>query len=365
MQVVFLAILILGVTTSLYGVTKVKTFTVDGQKLKLEEVAKVGGIPWGFTFLTADSMLVTLRGGGIRLVRIKEGKVRSLNNPLSVVAQGQGGLLDIVKDPNFKNTKKLYVSYSSGSSSRPTVYLSQLRYGNELRLEKHLLKAKADTSTGVHFGSRLAIHRGFIYMTIGDRGRRHKAQSLASHQGKILRLKLDGSVPRNNPFVGQKGALPEIWSYGHRNPQGLYITSRGKVWAMEHGPKGGDELNLIKPGRNYGWPKITYGKEYSGGYIAPSKGAGMEQPVKYYVPSIAPCGLTGYQGSRLKIFRNSLFAGALKATHLNRLVLEGTSVVGEERLFEELQERIRHVKEGPDGRLYFSTDTGRVLRITD
>jgi aldose sugar dehydrogenase len=222
-------------------------------------------------------------------------------------------------------------------------------------------------TNGAHYGSRLALKDGYLYITIGERySLKDSAQTLGNHLGKVLRLKDDGSVPTDNPFVNQPGALPQIWSYGHRNPQGLaFHPITGELWEGEHGPKGGDELNLVKPGKNYGWPIITYGVDYSGEPVGAgiTEKAGMEQPVHYYKPSIGPSGMVFYTGNAFPEWKGSLFQGALALTHLNRLVLEGNKVVKEERLFEQMNWRVRNVAQGPDGFLYIAVDGGMVMRI--
>jgi glucose/arabinose dehydrogenase len=222
-------------------------------------------------------------------------------------------------------------------------------------------------TNGAHYGCRLALKDGFLFLTIGERySLRDSAQRLGNHLGKVIRIREDGSIPADNPFVAVAGARPEIWSYGHRNPQGLAIhPETGELWEGEHGPKGGDEVNLVLPGKNYGWPVITYGVEYSGATIGEgiTQKEGMEQPVYYYKPSIGPSGMVFYTGNAFPQWKGNLFMGAMALTHLNRLVIENNKVVREERLFEEKKWRVRSVKQGPDGYLYIGVDGGMVLRI--
>ena len=232
-----------------------------------------------------------------------------------------------------------------------------------------MLLTKSRTKESYHFGSRIAFDdNGHVYFGIGDRGVRPSAQNLTNHAGSIIRLNLDGSIPKDNPFIKNKSALPEIWSYGHRNPQGLsYDFKHKRLWEIEHGPRGGDEINLIKPAVNYGWPEISYGKEYWGPFAV---GEGthrddIEQPVKVYIPSIAPGSLMIYSGDTFPKWKENLFSGALKLRHINRIELnEKGEAIKEERLLGSLDERIRALVQSPQGRIYFSTDSGKIYRIS-
>jgi len=227
-----------------------------------------------------------------------------------------------------------------------------------------IFQAKVDSDTTRHFGSRLVFHQGHIFMTIGDRGERAYAQKLNLHQGSILKLTHSGKAAADNPFLKTKNALAEIWSYGHRNPQGIDVHPETKeLWSCEFGPRGGDELNLIKKGRNYGWPVITYGKEYWGPSIGDTKKTGMEQPIEYWVPSISPSGMVFYTGDKIKSWKNDLFLANLSSTHLRRLRIRNNKVIEQEKLFESIDERIRHVRNAADGYLYFSTDSGKIFQI--
>ena len=350
---------------SAQAATIIDRFESSNMDLKVEELAALGDVPWGFAFVAPNQMIVTLKRGGFRLVDTDSGKVEVLNNPLEVTPSEQGGMLDVVMHPEFDKNRLLFVSHTVGPVSSTTTRLSLVEFGGgKVENVKTLITANSSSPYGVHFGSRIVAHDGFVYLTIGDLGEREKAQDLKYHNGKVLRLYFNGSIPESNPFYGDANALPEIWTYGHRNAQGLTLDLQSlRLWEMEHGPQGGDELNLLEPGKNYGWPVITYGLEYSGGNIGPTAKEGMEQPRKVYVPSIAPSGLSLYTGTRLKGWSGDLFAGALVLTHLNRLTLEGGKVVAEERLLENLNERIRNVGQGPDGRLYLSTDSGKILKI--
>jgi glucose/arabinose dehydrogenase len=236
---------------------------------------------------------------------------------------------------------------------------------NKLVQWQDLLETRSATDSGRHFGSRIAFdEKGYVYFGVGDRGERPTAQDLTNHAGSIMRLFRDGRVPPDNPFNKRTDVLPEIWSYGHRNPQGMaYDYTHKRLWLNEHGPRGGDEINQVLPGRNYGWPVISYGKEYWGPVAVgeDTQREGMEQPVKQYTPSIAPGSLLLYTGDSFPAWRGNLFAGALKLQHLNRVTLsEDGKAIGEERLLTDLNERIRALVQGPRGWLYFSTDSGRV-----
>jgi glucose/arabinose dehydrogenase len=282
---------------------------------------------------------------------------------------GQGGLLDVAVPPDYTSGDWIYFTYSKEQKGKGVTALARARRkGNRLVALEDLLVTRSASSTGRHFGSRIAFDgAGHLFFSVGDRGVRPNAQNLSTHAGSILRLDLNGNVPEDNPFVHQTGALPEIWSYGHRNPQGMfYDRNQQRLWSIEHGPRGGDEINLILPGLNYGWPIISYGKEYWNP-LPVGEGTekeGMEQPVKFYVPSIAPGSLIAYSGKAFPDWKGNLFAGALKLTHLNRVEIDNTgSAITEERLLVGLRERIRALTESPEGWLYLSTDSGKILRI--
>jgi aldose sugar dehydrogenase len=343
--------------------------------IKVETFAKGLVNPWGMTFLPDGRLLATERPGRMRLI----GKDGKLSPPLKgvpkVVAGGQGGLLDVALGPDFASSGLVYFSYSEPrgpGGNGTTVARARLLADEEAaRLEdvQVLFRQEPAASGGMHFGSRLAFARdGTLFVTLGERFHgKDRAQDLSTHYGKVVRLLPDGSPPKDNPFVGKAGMLPEIWSYGHRNPQAAAVhPGSGKLWVVEHGARGGDEVNISQAGKNYGWPVITYGRDYSGAKIGVGTAKdGMEQPIYYWDPSIAPSGMAFYTGDLFPQWKGNLFVGALAGQALHRLVLDGDRIVGEERLLGDLSERIRDVRSGPDGAIWLLTDSaeGRVLRV--
>jgi glucose/arabinose dehydrogenase len=329
--------------------------------------------PWALAFLPDRRMLVAERPGRMRII----GKDGTLSPALAgvpkVFASGQGGLLDVVLDRSFAQNRTIYFCYAEPVEGRARTALARARLIAEgtARIEavEVIFRQAGPLSGGNHFGCRIVqTPDDNLFLTTGDHfTTRDQAQILGNDLGKIIRIRPDGSVPPDNPFVATPGAEPAIWSYGHRNPQGLALHPvTGKLWEHEHGPRGGDEVNIIEKGKNYGWPVIGYGIDYSGAKIHDSTHkAGMEQPIKYWVPSIAPSGMTFYTGNLSASWRGSLFIGALAGQILVRLELDGDKPVKEERLLQELRERIRDVREGPDGALWLATDSssGRILRL--
>jgi glucose/arabinose dehydrogenase len=327
--------------------------------------------PWGMAFLPDGRLLVTERAGLLRIVS-RDGKV---GPPIAGVppvdAKEQGGLLDVALDPDFATNRFVYLSYAEPrSDGNGTSVARGALDGGRLTGVQVIFRQRPSMDGGDHFGSRLVFARdGTLFVTLGERNAgRAQAQQLDSGLGKIVRIRPDGSIPPDNPFVGQDGALPEVWSYGHRNVQGAALHPvTGELWADEHGPKGGDELNRILPGRNYGWPVVSYGTEYSGAKISDSGTApGIEPSVHHWVPSIATSGLLFYTGECFPEWRGDAFVGALAARQLIRLRLDGDRVVAEERLLEGIvKARVRDVEQGPDGCIYLLTDedNGRLLRL--
>jgi glucose/arabinose dehydrogenase len=320
-------------------------------------------------FVDQRTLIFTERSGKVGLLDLDQGQPRYIDGAPRVLASGQGGMLDVQPEPNYRPGGWIYFTYSKRVADGGATTLARARLEQERLVDwQDLLVTRSASDNGRHFGSRIAFDdRGHVYFSVGDRGHRPNGQDLSTHAGSILRLKLDGTVPADNPFVANPAALDEIWSYGHRNPQGLAWDQRQRrLWTIEHGPRGGDEINLVRKGLNYGWPVISYGKEYWGP-LAVGEGTereGMEQPVKYYVPSIAPGSLLVYSGEAFPQWRGNLLAGALKLRHLNRVSLDQAGrAVNEERLLEDFAERIRALAEGPDGLLYFSTDSGQIARV--
>ena len=343
----------------------------SAQELRPVTVASGLQNPWGLAFLPDGRMLVTERPGRLRIVGA-DGKV---GEPVAglppIVAGGQGGLLDVVVHPRFADNGYVYWSYSEpGDGGNSTAVARGKLDGNRLADVKVLFRQHPKVSSSHHFGSRLAFARdGRLFITLGDRfSRRDDAQTLDTHHGKVVRIEADGATPPDNPFVNRTGALPEIWSYGHRNLQGAAIhPETGELWTHEHGPQGGDEVNVTLAGKNHGWPVITYGREYGTGFRIGegTTRADIPEPAKVWVPSIAPSGMAFLTSDRYPGWKGSLFVGALRAQALVRLELDGRKVVREQRLLEGLGERIRDVRQGPDGWLYVLTDArdGKVLRL--
>ena len=335
----------------------------------LENIIEGLGVPWGMAFISANQLLVTEREGNIKLLDTRSKALTSLQGTPDVFAQGQGGLLDVAVPPDFSPGDWIYFTFVRDRDGEGVTVLARARLAdNKLVQWQDLLETQSATTSGNHFGSRIAFDEtGHVYFGVGDRGERPNSQDLANHAGSVMRLTRDGRIPQDNPFIGRDDVLPEIWSYGHRNPQGMaYDPEHKRLWLIEHGPRGGDEINLVVPGRNYGWPVISYGKEYWGP-MAVGEGThreGMEQPVKQYTPSIAPGSLLLYSGKAFPAWRGNLFAGALKLRHINRVTLDKEGkAVAEERLLTDLDERIRALAEDPQGWIWFSTDSGRIYVI--
>ena len=336
---------------------------------RVTTVARGLAHPWGLTFLPDGRMLVTERPGRLRLV----GRDGELSEPLAgvppVLARGQGGLLDVALSPSFAQDRFVYVSFSEPGGAGGSTAVARGRLGERgLEDTQVIWRQEPKVSSNNHWGSRLVWRPdGTLIVTLGDRYQyAERAQDLSTTIGKIVRINADGSVPADNPFVGRKEARPEIWSYGHRNVQAATLDGNGQLWTVEHGARGGDELNNPQPGRNYGWPVITYGVDYSGARIGHGTSApGMEQPVYYWDPVIAPSGATFYGADAFPDWRGDLFVGSLQPGRLVRLRLRDGRVVEEERYVIESGERVRDVRQGPDGLLYLLTDrpNGRIVRL--
>ncbi len=327
--------------------------------------------PWGLAFLPNGDMLVTERAGRLRVIRNGALDPNPVSGVPEVYGVNQGGLLEVALDPDFATNNVIYLSYAYGTPDANTTRLAKGVFdGTSLSGVQVIFEATPMRHTSAHYGGRIAfLPDGTFLLTLGDGfDFREQAQVKSDHLGKIVRLTTDGASPAGNPFVDDQNAMPEIWSYGHRNVQGIVFDARNeKVYAHEHGPFGGDELNLIEPGKNYGWPIATYGLDYSGARVSPyTEKEGTEQPLKHWSPSIAPSGLAIYDGDKFPAWQGDLYVSALVPGDVRRVDMENGVVAGEEILFAELEERIRHVVVGPAGFLYLLTDNpeGRVLKVS-
>jgi glucose/arabinose dehydrogenase len=343
--------------------------SIASEKLnyKIDTLATGLDNPWGLTFLPNNDLLVTERDGEIRIIR--EGKL--LENKITgvpeVYATGQGGLFEIQLHPRYEQNGWLYISYAAPGKGGGNTAIMRAKLGGFNLINKEVIfQAQPFLSGGNHFGGRMEFDRdGYLYFSVGERGRQDHAQTLENHCGKVFRLKDDGSIPGDNPFVNTSGAEPEIFTYGNRNPQGMAIHPiTGKIWTHEHGPMGGDEINVIESGTNYGWPETTYGKNYNGTTITEfTSKSGMADPLHYWDPSIAPCGMSFVMGDKFSAWDGNLLVGSLKFRYVARLELDGEKVVHEEKLLEGLG-RVRAIAQGPDGYIYVSTEgPGMVVRI--
>ncbi|PWQ95952.1 PQQ-dependent sugar dehydrogenase [Leucothrix arctica] len=329
---------------------------IDESRIGYTTLAELSGVPWGLAQLDNDTFIYTLRKGESGLVDKTTGEVTPLTGLPSIASVGQGGLLDVAVPKDYTAGQWIYFTYSKMSDGLAVTTLARTRLdGTQFVDWTDLFVSNSGTDKGQHFGSRIAFDdQGFVYFGIGDRGVRENAQNLENDAGSIIRMKRDGT-------------LRETYSYGHRNPQGLTFDSKTqRLWEAEHGPRGGDEINIIEQGKNYGWPVISYGKEYWGP-IAVGEGTekeGVEQPVKVYIPSIAPSSLVVYRGDVFPDWEGDLLLGALVLTHINHIKLdESGKPVKETRLLESLGERIRALLVATDGHVYFSTDSGKIMRL--
>ncbi|MGI9228522.1 MAG: PQQ-dependent sugar dehydrogenase [Gammaproteobacteria bacterium] len=338
------------------------------QDFRVEEVSAGLDTPWGMAFLPDASILITQRGGGLR--HLREGRLLEIDGVPASSERGQGGLLGIALHPDFARNRYIYLAYTSkGKGGYSTEVARAVLDRQRLTQVETIFIAQPRYRGGRHFGARLVFDAaGKLYVSLGDRGERHPAQDLDDHAGSLIRINDDGSVPADNPFVNQPRHRPEIFTYGNRNMQGMAVHPlSGAIWTHEHGPQGGDEVNLMRAGMNYGWPVITYGVNYGLGTRI-GEGThkpGMQQPLHTWVPSIAPSGMAFYTGDKLPGWRGNLFVGSLRFGQLARLTLDGEKVLAEERLFDGEHGRIRDVVSGPDGLLYLLTDSseGKLLRI--
>ena len=371
-KIIAIIILVISLKSNSIAISPISIKSKNGTLFQVVEIVKGLGIPWGMVFISQSKILFTEKKGRIGVLDLANGEIYRIKGGPKIFSSGQGGLLDVAVPHDYEAGDWIYFTYSKKIDTDVTLYATTLARakldGYRLINFRDLVITKSASSSSVHFGSRITFDgNGNLYFSVGDRGYRPNGQNLATHSGSILRLHIDGSVPKDNPFYLQEGALKEIWSYGHRNPQGIfYDLELSRLWAIEHGPRGGDEINLILPGLNYGWPVISHGKEYWGP-IQVGEGTekeGMEQPIKFYVPSIAPGSLIIYSGKAFPAWRGNLFAGALKSTHLNRVKIDANGkTVNEERILDSFGERIRAIVESPEGWLYLSTDSGKILSI--
>ncbi|SKB47338.1 PQQ-dependent sugar dehydrogenase [Maribacter arcticus] len=324
-------------------------------------------LPWGFTFLPDKSILITEKEG--KLIHFSNGKKSIIGNIPEVYQRGQGGLLDIELHPNYEKNGWIYFTYASAEGDEKGGHTAIMRAklkNNSLTNKELLYKAVPNTTKGQHFGSRIVFdNEGYVYFSIGERGDRDiNPQDIKRDGGKIYRLYDDGRIPEDNPFVGVAGAKTAIYSYGHRNPQGLIKhPETGEIWDNEHGPRGGDEINIIKKGANYGWPLVTFGINYGGTPITDkTEMKGMEQPIHYWVPSIAPSGMAYVTSDKYPDWKGSLLVGSLAFQYLERLVLDGTKVIAREKLMDGLG-RVRAVKQGPDGLIYVAVEGKGIYKL--
>jgi glucose/arabinose dehydrogenase len=351
-------------------VASAQTFSSENHEFRVATVARGLVHPWSLAFLPNGDMLVTERVGRLRIIRNGELRPMPVAGVPEVELGGQGGLLDIALHPKFAENRLIYLSYAAaGEGGSGTEVARAHLIDDELVDLERIMDVRPKSIGGRHFGSRLLFGRdGYLYVTAGERANSDRAQNLGDLAGSIMRITDDGGVPPDNPFVGRADARPEIYTYGNRNPQGLAMhPETGQIWEAEHGPKGGDEINILVAGTNYGWPVISYGRSYSGAEIGEGTAkAGMAQPARHWgVPAISPSGMAFYTGGDFPSWRDNMFLGALSGRMLIRLVLDGTEIVHEERLLEDFGERIRDVRQGPDGSLYLLTDSpkGRLLRL--
>lgn len=343
-----------------------KTYQSAGQKFRYEALVQREDVIWGFDFLSDGKIIFTERRGKMGLWDPQTKQVTLVQGVPPVWASGQGGLLDVRVHPSKKN--EIYFTYATPDGDGGTTALGKaVLNGTALTQVQQIFKAHAGSKNGEHFGSRIEFAKdGTIYFTVGDRNERKRVQDLKFHMGKVLRIHDDGRAPADNPFTKTKDAQPEIWALGIRSPQGLALHPvTGELWEAEMGPRGGDEINIIQKGKNYGWPEVTHGREYWGPKIGVPEKAGFENPVVYWVPSISPSAMNFYTGTVFPQWKNNVFVANLSGQHLRRLVIKDNKVVEQEELLPDLGKRFRNVRTGPDGFLYVSTDDGQIARLVN
>jgi len=341
----------------------------SSNKYTYEMVVEGLQTPWGFTFLPDGSMLINEKNGDI--IHFKDQQKNKIQGGPEVYDRGQGGLLDVVLHPNYKSNGWIYFTYASkeGEESGGNTALMRAKLeGNQLINKEVLYKATPNTTKGQHFGSRIAFDKnGYLYFSVGERGERDiNPQDITRDNGKVYRLNDDGSIPSDNPFVGEPDAVEAIYSYGHRNPQGMILhPETGEIWVHEHGPKGGDEINIVKKAANYGWPVVTYGKNYSGTSITDERSRPeMEDPIFYWLPSIAPSGFAYVTSDKFPELKGNLLVGSLKFQYLELLELKGKKIIKRTKLLED-SGRIRDVRQGPDGNIYVAIEGKGIAKLTN
>lgn len=366
------ALVFLAAAAAPYGMavpmTSIAQSIASLSSVRVETIAEGVSVPSAMVFLPDGRALVASRSRAeLYSLNVLSRELQRLHVPVSVLTGEDAGIHDVILHQEYAANRWIYVSYSEGTAERSTTAVDRMRLvGNGFADVHRVFTADAHSEDRFHYGGRLALIDGYLYVTLGDRHHQDRAQDLAHHFGTIVRLFDDGRVPPDNPFVERPGARPEIWSYGHRHPQGLVRhPETGEIWFHEHGPLGGDELNVLRRGANYGWPVVSSGWQYGGGPIG--KGIvsekGMEDPVWVWSKTIAPSGALFYTSDRVPAWRGSLFVGALAGRHVNRLVIDGERVVLEERLLLGHSGRVRTVQQGPDGAIYIGDDDGRILRV--
>ena len=341
--------------------------TVKESAYRIETVVEELANPWGMDWLPDGAMLITEKDG--RLIHFKDGTKTEIQNVPDIYVRGQGGFLDVALHPDYNENGWIYFTHASsegGGEGGNTKLIRAKLDGFKLTNIESLYKAMPNSRRGQHFGSRISFDSdGYVYFTVGDRGNRDvNPQDISRDNGKVYRLNADGSIPQDNPFVGVAGAKEAIWSYGHRNPQGMDVHPvTGDIWTHEHGPKGGDEINIIKKGANFGWPIISYGVNYSGtSFTELTEKEGMEQPVHYWVPSIAPCGMAFVTGDKFPDWKNDLLVGSLKFNYVELVKLDGNKVTGREKIADGIG-RVRNVRIGPNGYIYIALEGQGIVRL--
>jgi len=354
-----------------------QSISLQNSNIKLEKIISGFDVPWSMQSVGENQLLIAQRQGRLWLVDVITKHKHEVKGLPDISDIGQGGLLDVVLAPNQKKSEILtiYFTYSKADKNKPSYASTVLAKAdiylktNQLKNVTEVLDTISSSSKGQHFGSRIAFDQsGYVYFTVGDRGNRDNGQNLSNHAASIIRLNLDGTTPKDNPFANQQPAQPEIYTYGHRNPQGIvYDSDRDILWSIEHGPRGGDEVNVIEAGSNYGWPLVSFGKEYWGPKSVGTTIAlkGMTMPEKIYIPSIAPSSLMLYQGEEFPQWQGSLMAGALAQRHLNIIKLdESGNIVGEVRLLEALNERVRSLAYNLKGEIFIGVDSGDIYKLS-